>query len=207
MCCENEFFSNFGQYAPASRAVFQNLFTFKTGIMNQKNHALVYGLIGGLLTVVVSLILYLAGMTDPASGKSNWLGSILSIAIFVWALFTAIRKQREDQGGAISFGEAFKVGFVASLIIALIGVVYMWVFMNFIDPDFIDQVKQAAMEQMAAQGQSDEQIEQSMEMAGKMMTGPMMLVWSFVGSLVMGVIVSLIGAAVLKKEAQTSLDA
>ncbi|GEM_PF-67759 len=207
ICCEKEFFSNFGQYGPANRAVVQNLFTLKISIMNQKNHALVYGLIGGLLSVAASLVLDLTGLVDAAAGKGTWLSSVVSIAIFVWALFTAIRKQREDLGGTISFGGAFKVAFVASVIIALIGAAYMLLYANFINPDFIEEAKQAAMEQMAAQGQSDEQIEQAMEMTGKFMTPVMMAVMGFIGSLIMGVIISLIGAAILKKEAQTSLDA
>ncbi len=189
-----------------NRAVFQNFVHHKQNIMNQKNHALVYGFIGGLLSIAASLVLDLTGLVDAAAGKGTWLSSVVSIAIFVWALFTAIRKQREDLGGTISFGGAFKVAFVASVIIALIGAAYMLLYANFINPDFIDEAKQAAMEQMAAQGQSDEQIEQTMEIAGKMMTAPMMLVWSFVVNLIMGVIISLIGAAILKKETWTSLD-
>ena len=175
--------------------------------MNQKNHALVYGLIGGLLSIAASLVLDLTGLVDAVTGKGTWLSSVISIAIFVWALFTAIRKQREDLGGTISFGGAFKVAFVASVIIALIGAVYMLLYANVINPDFIAEVKQATMEKMAAQGQSDEQIEQAMEMTGKLLTPVMMAVMGFIGNLIMGVVVSLIGAAILKKEPQTSLDA
>jgi len=75
--------------------------------MNQKNHALTYGLIGGLLSVAASLILDLTGLVDAASGKGTWLSTIISIGIFAWALMMAIRKQREDLGGFISFGQAY----------------------------------------------------------------------------------------------------
>ncbi len=170
--------------------------------MNQKNHALTYGLIGGLLSVAASLVLDLTGLVDAASGKGSWLSSIVSIAIFVWALFTAIRKQREDLGGFISFGSAFKTAFVASLVIALIGAVYMYLYATFINPDFIEEIRQATMEKMAKQGQSDEQIEQAMEMMESFTSPVMMSVWGFVGSAIMGAIVSLIGAAIMKKDQQ-----
>ncbi len=176
--------------------------------MEKKNHALKYGLIGGLALVVLSLLLDLTGLTDPTAQKGQWLGTVLSLAIFFWALYTTIRQEREDRGGAITFGEGFKVGILAAFIIALISAVYMYIYVGFINPDMIEQIKEMTMENMATQGLSDEQIEQQMQLAGKMMTPGMMTIWGFVGNFILGAIVAVVASVILKKDtSQTTIDA
>ncbi len=177
--------------------------------METKNHALKYGLIGGLLLVAISLLMDLLGFSDPANRGTNWLVTVISIAVFVWALFTAIRSERADRGGAINFGGAFKVAFTTTLIIAVISAIYMFVYVSFINPDIMEQAREMAMENLASQGFSDEMIEEQMAMMENMMSPAMMTLWGFLGNLIMGIIISLIGAAVLKKESNegAALDA
>ncbi len=175
--------------------------------MEKKNHALKYGLLGGLLLVVFSLLLDLTGLTDPAAQKGSWIASVVSLAIFFWALYSAIRSEREDLGGGITFGQGFKVGLLAALIIALISGVYMYVYMAFINPDMVDQIREMTMEKLAAQGLSDEQIESQMQIMGKMMSPGMMTIWGFIGNFILGAIVAVVASAILKKDPSNSLDA
>jgi len=159
--------------------------------------ALRYGLIGGLISIALGLGTYLAGMQGTIPTILNIVSTVVTIAVIVYA----IRTHRDDDlGGYISYGRCLGTGVLTALIMGLIGAIWTIVLFNFIDPDIMTTMMEPQMEAMEERGMSDEEIEMAMEMTGKFMNPPVMAGMALVGSVVIGLIVSLIAGAFLKKE-------
>ncbi len=171
--------------------------------VSPRSTAMRYGMIWALFSILLGLITYLMGWTDPSSSLSagSILTSIISIALNITMLVLAIKYHRDKElGGFISFGRGFKTGMLTTLVFAVIATVWALIFFNFIATDMIDGIQDAMVEKWEEQGLSDEQIEQAQSYTGFMSSPAFMVGATFVGSLIWGAILSLIVSAVLKKD-------
>jgi len=164
--------------------------------------AMRYGLIWGLASIVLGLVAHVLGWNNPAT--PNVMGSMIigiaSLALGITMIVLAIKQHREELGGYISFGRAFKTGFFTALVSALIATVWMLIYTNVVAPDMFNGMEEMMVEQWEEQGLSDEQIEQAKGMTG-MFTGAVgMTIMTFVGGLIWGAILSLITGAIMKKD-------
>jgi len=162
-----------------------------------------YGLIWGLVGILLGLLAHIMGWNNPA--EPNVMMSMIiwlaTIGVSVAMVFMAIKHHRDQElGGAISLGRAFKVGFIAALVSALIGVVWMFIYTKFIAPEMFSGMEDMMVQQWEEQGLTEEQIEQAKGWAG-MMTGPVaMIVSPLVVRLIWGSILAVIMGAVMKKD-------
>src|SRR5690606_5939007 len=149
--------------------------------------ALRYGVIWGLLGILLGLIAYLAGWTDVSGSNAmsggSMISSILSIALNVTILVMAIKYHRDKElGGYITFGRGFKTGMLTTFFYAIIAALWMAVFINFIATDMMENIQNAMYEQWEAQGLSDEQIEQAQQFTGFMQSKTVMVAMAFFGT-------------------------
>ncbi|MCO6479165.1 MAG: DUF4199 domain-containing protein [Phaeodactylibacter sp.] len=163
-----------------------------------------YGLLAALILVVLGLVAHLTGMVDMTNqgGSSNWIINILNWGVTIGAIVLAVKQHRDEElGGFISFGRSFNVGFIVSLVIALISLVWGYIFFAFVEPGLIEEILEASREQMIEQqGMSEEQAEQGLSMMSWMFTPFMMSLMGGIFSLIAGIIFSLIVGAIMKKE-------
>ena len=168
-----------------------------------------YGLLAGLILVVVGLLIHLSGMVDYTNqgGGANWIVNLLNWGITVAAIVMAVKQHRdEDLGGFISFGRSFRVGFLVTLVIAVVSVVWGYIFFSFVEPGLIEDILSASREQMIEQqGMSEEQAEQGLKMMSWMFTPAMMSLMGGIFSVIAGVIFSLIVGAIMKREHPANL--
>lgn len=159
--------------------------------------ALKYAIITALAMFIFSIILYITGMY--LNNGMNWISYIIMLAGLVFAV-----KDRRDKdlGGFISFGEGFKTGFVFCLLTGVMGAIFGLILMKFIAPDMIDEVLKKAETDMINQGMPDSQIEMAMDWTRKLMTPVWFSVISLVMSALIGAVLSLIVAAIFKKDNQ-----
>jgi hypothetical protein len=166
--------------------------------MDQK--AIKYGVVGGLISVAISLIIYLI---NPMLFAEWWVGLIglpISIAILL-ALCFEIRK---ENGGFLKFGDAFLNMLIAGVIMTALSVLFTIVLFNVIDPELpavlTDQVLQNTAEMMSNFGMPEAQLEEAMQQTAEGMesaysVGKLLLgiiwgaVWYAVLSLILGLIV------------------
>ncbi len=154
-----------------------------------------WGLIISFALMAISIIVYVAGMsTNKAVGWINY------ILMFVGVIFATKVYRDEKCAGFISFGHAFKFGFLTLFLVGLITSIYTYIFFAYIDPTLINQILAQIENDMLNSGQSDEQIELAMSYTEKFMTPGWMVAWVLVGCVFMGAIFSLISAAIMKKE-------
>jgi len=161
-----------------------------------------YGLIGTLISIGIGLGMYLMDMIDPAN---NTLSTIINTAIFLGVLVFSIKTYRDiDLNGFVSFGRAFGTGFMTTLIMSILGAIWTYVFFTFVAPDMMDLIMDITREQqteaMVAQGASEDEIEQAIEMTASFMSPGFFTIVALFMSLLSGAVISLIVAAVMKKD-------
>lgn len=163
-----------------------------------------YGLLAGLLLVVLALLIHLAGIVDYTNqgGASNWIVNILNWGVTIGAIVLAVKQHRDEElGGFISFGRGFNVGFIVSLVIAAVSMIWGYVFFAFVEPGLIGDILEASREQMMErQGMNEEQVEQAMGMMDWMFSPVAMSLMGGLFSLIAGIVFSLVVAGIMKKD-------
>ncbi|WP_026994601.1 DUF4199 domain-containing protein [Flectobacillus major] len=156
--------------------------------------ALKWGAIVGIISIVYSTIVMVLGlMGNQAIG---WLVYLIIGA----GIFLAMSNYKKENGGFLSYGQGLGIGSMMSAISGLISSAYSFVYMRFIDATVVDQLLKKAQEDMEKQGFSDEKIEQALEMSKIFMSPGAMFVWGVLGSIIIGFLLSLILAAIAKKD-------
>jgi hypothetical protein len=165
-----------------------------------------YGAILGIIMVIVSVLLYLLGLM-----KFNILMSVviflINVGILVTVVFIGTKRYRDDMlGGYIDYGKAFLVGMLIVVFSSVLTTFYNIVFNTFIDPDYYDRTIEAAKEWtgnfMYSKGVPEEQIDQALEqMSSREKPSVVSMIFGgIVTGAIGGAIISLITAAILKKE-------
>lgn len=162
-----------------------------------KKIALNYGLILALASIFLQVISF---VTNNHVDQPWWI-SVLGILISVIIIVYALKAFKKENGGFLSLSEALKVGLAASVVSAIIYMIYFYIFSTVIEPDFIAQTIEFRNQQMIEQNPSmtSEQIDQASKMQ-EMFTKP----WIFsafilIGSLFFGFIISLISGLIMKQ--------
>ena len=96
-----------------------------------KNTAVKYGLIIGCVSVGILMMKYFIDPKQIFSFLSIW--SLLGVVFTLVLLFLAAKTARDQNGGVISFGEAFKTSFIAYLISAVLSALTLQILMYVID--------------------------------------------------------------------------
>ncbi len=161
-----------------------------------------YGFIAALISIALGLVASTAGLIDYTQQNSagNWIISLLNYAIVIGALVMGMKKHRTDLGGYMTFGQGFMVGLWATLIMAVITLVWTYVNFSFIEAGAIETMMEASRDQMIERGLSEEQIDQAMQFSSWMMNPAMLSIFGAIGSLIGGLIISLIVAAVMQRK-------
>ena len=173
-----------------------------------KRTVLIFGLISGAISSVmmfITLPLFDRGVLN--FDNSEVLG-YTTITLSVLVVFFGIRQYRENRGGFITFGRAFGVGLLMTLISSACYVA-SWEFLYYnVIPDFADKCAVHEVAKLRAKGASDAAI------AAKAKEMEEFKVWykdpvknvamTFIEPFPVGVIVTLISAAILRKRDGTS---
>lgn len=158
-----------------------------------------YGLIGGLVLMVVNLFFAVSGINVFSMGMAA-LTTFLTFAIYLVMMVMAVKKHRDqDLGGYISFLRAFLVAFLASMLAALIANFVNWIYGNFIDPGYADRIREGAIEMYENMGMSEEQMDMAMEQLQNPYSVSKIMMGLVFGAII-GAVISLVIGAVMKRE-------
>jgi len=158
--------------------------------------AMTSGLILGIALVVFSLIIYIMGVVKPPF----WVGIIQYLIIIGGIVYGTIKFRDDDLGGEISYSKALGFGILICVFASVISGIYTVILMTVIDPDFINKMMSAIEEEYVKMGMSEDQIEASMKIVGKMQSPVIMAISQVIGFAFMGTIFSLVTSAFLKKD-------
>ena len=169
--------------------------------MEEKNtsvfyNGLIWGVIIGLVSVIYSVLLY---VFDQALNRT--LG-YLSLLILLGGLAYSMYYFRESvREGILSFGTAFGFGVVVVVTAGIIGQIYSYLLFTVIDPGLQDKMLEMAMDKMMEKGVPEDQIDQAMNITKKFMSPVFLAISGLVSTAIMGSILSVISAAIFKREA------
>lgn len=138
----------------------------------------------------------------------------LRLIIVIGFLYLSLKETRYLQEGFLSFGEGLKASVLTYMIGTLIGVIFTFLLVNYIDPDLLVLIKESAtamsddvtnwMGNLAGMPEEElEKVKEDMEAElesqnlGSFSVGIAILTW--LQSLIGGVILSLIMSAFMKK--------
>ncbi len=166
-----------------------------------------YGLILALVNIVHSLVGYFLGFQTEKMADGQWFNALVYLSITI-VVCLGIRAVREDSDNkSLSYGRGVGSGVLISLYAGIIGAVYALIHFKFVNPNFTDYLIEYVRSVQSAKGASDTQLDQ-MEKGMRFMYGPVMLTiitpffYTFIG-----LIVSLIASAVLKRAAPDEVKA
>jgi ABC-type antimicrobial peptide transport system permease subunit len=152
-----------------------------------------YGLLTGLVSVLISFGIYALEMEQSSAIR------FLTTAVLIAGIILAMRSFKLQNAGFMGYGQGIGVGVVVSGVVGLLSGIFIYVYTNFVDPNVVTRMMDKARTDMEAKGtMSDAQIDQAMAWSAKFTTGPAMLAFAIVGTIVIGLIISLIAAAFVK---------
>ena len=126
------------------------------------NVGISYGLITGLVLIIISLIQYLGGIKAFMSP----LGYLVYIVLIVMAVLAA-QKQKGLNGGFLEFPEALKVTFTVFALGLLMQTIFTFILFNYVDPSFKEALAQEIMNKtedfMRNLGASENTIDEALE--------------------------------------------
>ena len=157
-----------------------------------------YGAFLALSTIIIGLLNYSFGNIY----KPHWIINLLNFLLMVAFIVLAIKAFKDSNNGFLKFGEALKIGLGVALISTLINIIYFYVFVYVIEPDFMTRMSEFQQQMMYEKfpDMPEEQLEVALEMNKKFSTPLAISLLLIVWGLFIGLIVSLITGAVMKKE-------
>lgn len=156
--------------------------------------ALKYGAGIAAVLILLSLVAYVSNLSGNRA--LGWLENIIIIGGLVWAM-----KNFRDKhlGGYMEFGQGVSLGTLASLFGGSLTSLYSFIFLKYIDPSALEQLKEASLESVMQGGYSGTELEMMDSIFQFFYTPGMMLIGGILGAVLGGVIISLILAAIIKK--------
>jgi hypothetical protein len=171
-----------------------------------KRNILVFGAIAGsIVSVFMATSMAVAGCSAGADMTSGMVIGFASMAVAFSFVFVGIRNFRDKQnGGIISFGKAFVLGLMISLVASTMYVLTWAVEYNIFLPDFMD--KYSALEAKKIQESGIGQAEMTKALANindmkeKYKNPVFFTLFTYMEILPVGIIISLISSLILRRK-------
>jgi len=158
--------------------------------------ALIYGLIVGFVSILVSVIFYFLGLS--LSRWTSWVSLAVTVVVLVYVL---LAYRNEYLGGYASYGKIFLMSLAVGIISSILGAIYTYLLYNVIDPEMADKTRIMAEEGIMNNKRLTESMKEDWieRMDGRFTTAKMVrtaLIWGIIISTILGLIIS----AFVKKE-------
>lgn len=159
-----------------------------------------WGIIGGLLSFIFTLIMKYSGLQDDFSESLGWVSTIATLLINVSVLFLALQEVRTLEGGYLSYGKGLGSSTLLGAIWGLVAGGFNYIYISFIDNGMVQKQLDLARERLEEQGLTESQIADAEKMT-KMMLGPgVQFVTIVIASIFFMFLIGLIVSAILKRE-------
>jgi O-antigen/teichoic acid export membrane protein len=159
-----------------------------------------YGVIIALAIIVLMLILFLLNLD-----QNKALSALTYIVLIAGIILSQFNYRNKYLNGYIEYGQAFMVGMMTSLVLAIIIGVYSYIFFKYIDPGAMEEMMLQTEQEMLNRGMTDMEIEQGMMVASKFQSVGMFTFFAVLGNFIGGIVISLITSIFVKKE-NTNFD-
>lgn len=151
-----------------------------------------YGLITGLILTALSLILLITALTT-----NTWF-SLLQFAVLIAGFVMAHKAFKNEGDGFMTYGEGLGIGTIVAGISGTIASIFSYIYMKFIDTNYMANIWDQQRIAMQEQGMDDEQIDQMMSMGQSFQSPELILLFGIISVIFFGFILALIVSAFTK---------
>lgn len=160
---------------------------------------LLYAFIMAIAQIVVNLISFFLGYQTDRISSGTWFG-IVPLVVSIVVLTLGIRAVREEQEGKyLTYGKGVGTGVLIALYSSLIGAVYTYIHLTYVNPNFADYLIEASRIKWAAAGMSESKMEGAEKFMRTLFRPLIQVIFGIVFSVVAGTILSLIISAFVKR--------
>ncbi|MBW3130520.1 DUF4199 domain-containing protein [Hymenobacter profundi] len=163
-----------------------------TSTVTTTNVGIRYGLLTGLIWIIVDVIMRATGLSFKYS-----IYLPVSLLVYIVGIVLAHRYFKQYNGGFMSFGQGVLITLVLALVSGLMAGIFNYIYLNFIDPDYVARAR-ADMEAWMSTlpGVQEENIEKATaNLNDEKMKSPTQILSTLgsngVGGIIMGLIVSI----------------
>lgn len=174
-----------------------------------KRNILVFGTISGLIVstfMAISMALMGCSSTNPSNMTTAMVIGFASMAVAFSFIFVGIKNYRDKQnGGVISFGNAFLLGLMISFIASTMYVLTWAVEYHYFLPDFMDKYSALQIKEVQESGITGEALEKAIknvenESYNYKHNGFFFAMYTYMEILPVGIIITLISALILRRK-------
>ncbi|MFT5890313.1 MAG: hypothetical protein ACI9Y7_000403 [Dokdonia sp.] len=157
-----------------------------------------YGLLLGVISILLNVVMYVTNTHI----QPHWSIQLFGFFIFIAIIVIAHKAYKKDNEGFMKLGEALKIGLGIALISAIIGIIYTYILINFLEPTYFDQLMSIQQDALIESNpnMTQEQLDQTMEITKKFSGTGVIITFQIIGGLFFGFIISLISGLILKKD-------
>lgn len=162
-----------------------------------------YGLILGIALCICMTLAHLLGF-NTTNMQSAVYGDIVTTLVTIVIVFLAIRAERRRRG-SLTILQGIGTGLLVFLISFPITTAFLWFYQHFINPTWLEYVVAYEQSKLAQAGESATVISDRISGIRSRSTGVAQVVTGLIGTVIMGTILSLIFALVLRKRPASSV--
>lgn len=156
--------------------------------------ALKWGIISAIISVIFTIVIYTFDLWSMT--LLSVLVGLLSTGIIV-AL--ACKEFKSLNSGFMTFGEGLGLGMLIVTVSSLISISFNQLYINVIDPGIQEEIMNFQEEMYLKQGISQEQVDTMLQQAERFNSPGMQFLFGMLFALLLGFLVSIVVAAVMKK--------
>jgi Protein of unknown function (DUF4199) len=159
-----------------------------------------YALVLAIIGAIFSLLMYFTGFQTEKLVTGERLGMLMLVvhAAVLWFGLKAVREESPDK--SLSYGQGVGAGVLISLYAGLMSAVYSFIHYMFINTSYVDYKMEEIRQKWVQAGMPDARMEQAEAFTRKFLMGPVpFAIIALFLSVVFGLILSLIIAAILKR--------
>ena len=174
-----------------------------------KKNVIVFGLTSGILISTFMAFSMAKCYQSPAGFEGSMLIGFASMIIAFSFVFIGIKNQRDKYyNGTITFGQAFKTGFLISLIASTMYVVVWAIEYNYFMPDFMEKYTEFNVGKIQESGATQAEINEKlaeMSSAKEMYKNPFWFtLFTYFEILPVGLAITVLSALILKRKPKSS---
>ncbi len=151
-----------------------------------------YGLLTGLVGSIISFVL---NMSHLEQSPAKWLNAL----VLVGGMVLAMQFYKKANAGFMDYGQGIGIGVLLAAVSGVVSAAFSYIYTHFVDTEMMGRILDKVRSDMEAKGSmSDDQMDQALGITRKMMTEPIFSLTVVLGSVMLGLVVALIVAAIVK---------
>jgi hypothetical protein len=161
-----------------------------------------YGMMTGLVLIVLALIMYLTGLQDFSTGKQSIISQLLSYGITAIGVVLAIKFYKDSNDGMMTYGQGVVTSLITRLVMGIISAIWILMFFNFIDTGALELLTDATRTNIEKTNpnMSEQEIETAMSYATMFLAPGAMAIMVIIATPITTLIVGLIASAFMKND-------